>query len=115
MHGFPTTRVLKHGRTTGWTAGFVAEIFSDCQREEGVITKEICVIDLPLAYPDSTFSAKGDSGSVVIDTKSRIVGVVHGGGTRLSGGKRMSYVTPIEYLLEEFERALGCSVEINIE
>jgi hypothetical protein len=66
---------LKHGRTTGWAAGSLNDIESNVQ-DRDTITKELCIINIPNTY---VFSAKGDSGSTIIDFSGRIVGILHGG------------------------------------
>jgi hypothetical protein len=96
-------RVLKHGRTTHWTAGVVNEIKSDCQREQGEIITELCVLNL---IKRVEFTRPGDSGTLVIDYHGRAVGVAHGGGTPLSEGTEYHYVTPIEWLFEDIKDTL---------
>jgi hypothetical protein len=59
------------------------------------------------------FSHAGDSGSIVFDFKGRIVGMVHGGCAR-DGVYAMerTYITPMEWLLEDIETQLGVRVSI---
>ena len=96
-------RVLKHGRSTHWTAGVVNEIKSDCQRELGEISTELCVLN---RTRNAEFTRRGDSGALVIDYHGRAVGVAHGGGALLSGCTQFHYVTPIEWLFEDIKDAL---------
>ena len=71
-------RVVKHGRSTGWTCGTLNELRSDCRHvlpgQPDLITTEWCVFNLPHV---EHFSSKGDSGAAVIDFNGKIVGMVH--------------------------------------
>jgi hypothetical protein len=61
------------------------------------VSKEWAVISLDKA--SGGFSAKGDSGSVVVDGLGRIVGMITGG----SGATETSdvtFVTPIDFIME---------------
>jgi len=110
MDGDPCLRVIKHGRTSGWTGGEVNGLRSDCQRAEGVYSTEICVLNLRHMM---VFSHAGDSGSIVFDFKGRIVGMLHGGNA--SAGvlsMERTYVTPMEWLVEDIETQLGVRVSI---
>jgi hypothetical protein len=50
-----------------------------------------------------TFSAKGDSGSVVVDGAGRVVGIVTGGGGA-TDSIDVTYVTPITFVMEIVRR-----------
>ncbi|PMD42944.1 hypothetical protein L207DRAFT_563751 [Hyaloscypha variabilis F] len=107
--GFPSLRVLKYGRTTHWTVGISNEVLSDCQRENGIISKEWCVIDDNL-HRGGRFSDRGDSGAMVFDYHGHLAGMIHGGGVPKASGKQMTYVTPIEWVFQNIERTLGVEV-----
>jgi hypothetical protein len=110
--GFPSFRVIKYGRTTHWTVGVSNEVLSDCQRENGRISKEWCIIDEDTRR-ERAFSDRGDSGAIVFDFKGRIAGMIHGGGVLKASGKSMTYATPIEWLFESIEQALGVSLRLE--
>ncbi|OBT75521.1 hypothetical protein VF21_04956 [Pseudogymnoascus sp. 05NY08] len=96
-------RVVKHGRTSGWTSGSLNEIRSDCSLEGR--TTEYCVVNVPDL---NRFSYGGDSGSCVLDLNGRIVGMLHSGnGTNVRFGSEITYVAPIECLLEDMKETLG--------
>ena len=59
-------RVVKNGRTTGWTAGISNEIRTDC-RVNGLDTEEWCILS-GTEYP---FASPGDSGALVVDSDGR--------------------------------------------
>lgn len=107
--GFPSFRVVKYGRTTHWTVGVSNEVLSDCQRENGRISKEWCIIDEDTRRAGA-FSDRGDSGAIVFDFKGRIAGIIHGGGVPKASGKSMTYATPIEWLFENIERTMGVAL-----
>jgi hypothetical protein len=107
-------RVLKHGRTSGWTAGSLNQLASNCSRNEGegerqLVTTELCVVNLySKTRPFNNFSFEGDSGASVIDLKGRVVGMLHGGnGKSQHHALEIAYVTPMEWVLEQIREALG--------
>lgn len=106
----PCMRVVKCGRTTGWTMAEVASIRSDCQRTEGIISTEIFIPD---SRASAQFSTLGDSGSIILDFGGRVVGMIHGGnGIEGSTENIATYATPIEDLLKDIEKELGVAVAI---
>ena len=77
-----------------------------------MITKEWCILDLP--WDQSwRFSKCGDEGSIVLNYRCRIAGFLYGGGTSKSAGKDITYITPIEWLLEDIEKTLGVTVHFS--
>ncbi|OBT81969.1 hypothetical protein VE02_09313 [Pseudogymnoascus sp. 03VT05] len=96
-------RVVKHGRTSGWTAGSLNEIRSDCCFQDR--TTEYCVVNLPGM---NRFSYKGDSGSCVLDLDGKIMGMLHSGnGENQPFGAEITYVTPMEWLLKDIKETLN--------
>ncbi|KAK0207623.1 hypothetical protein IW262DRAFT_1281921 [Armillaria fumosa] len=91
--------VLKRGKTTGLTVGRANNIFSYlCNYSgDGQISKEWAI--LPYDNKSGAFSAKGDSGSVIVDGAGRIGGLLTGGaGTKDS--LDVTYATPIDFILK---------------
>ena len=108
--GFQTFRVVKFGRSTHWTAGVSNEIHSCCSYPGfSTISTEWCVIDVNGA---SRFSQPGDSGSAVFDYRGRIAGILHGAGICGKVGRTTTYVTPFEWVLQDIESTLACTVRI---
>lgn len=81
--GYECFRVLKHGRTTGWTAGSLNQLDSNCRRDEEkkqpFVTRELCVVNIISDAKLSVFSMGGDSGACVINLDGRATGMLHGG------------------------------------
>jgi hypothetical protein len=101
--------VWKFGRTTHFTFGIVSDILTDYHAANGVISDELMVKD-----PEQilAFTKDGDSGSLVWDADGYVSALAWGGKV----GSFVTYVTPIEYVLEDIQRAcnakdvrLGCS------
>jgi hypothetical protein len=97
----PCIMVLKRGRTTGLTVGRANNIFSYTRNHPGDndsgVSKEWAI--LPFDNESGAFSAKGDSGSAVVDGAGRIGGLLTGGaGTTDSSD--VTYVTPISFVLK---------------
>jgi hypothetical protein len=87
--------VLKRGRTTDLTVGkattFVSYTRKYFSERDTAVSKEWAVI--PLDKEFGPFSAKGDSGSIVVDGLGRIAGI-------LTDSSDVTYVTPIEFIME---------------
>lgn len=96
--------VWKCGRTTHHTFGVASGILSMYQSSNQVISDEWMVKDKNQNGNDS-FSKDGDSGSFVWDSEGYVVGM-------LWGGKEQSfvtYVTPMEAILEDIKIVCGAS------
>ncbi|KAH8119864.1 hypothetical protein DFH11DRAFT_1556979 [Phellopilus nigrolimitatus] len=93
--------VLKNGNTSGLTVGRLNNVRSVVRHyfegQPGVASKEVAV--LPRTSKSGAFSAPGDSGSVVVDGKGRVCGILTGGdgATDVSD---VTFVTSINFLLK---------------
>jgi len=101
QNGEACITVLKRGRSTNLTLGrattFVSYTRKYISENDAAVSKEWVVI--PLDKESGGFSAKGDSGSVVVDSLGRIVGMATSG----SGATETSdvtFVTPIDFIME---------------
>lgn len=65
---------------------------------------EYCVVNIPgLNY----FSYQGDSGACVVDTKGRVVGMLHSGnGENIPFGAEITYLTPMEWIIQDIKDTL---------
>ena len=92
--------VLKRGRTTNVTVGKVLGVIAYVRKyfteDDTAVSKELAVI--PLDKESGPFSAKGDSGAVVVDGRGRIAGILTGGGGATDSCD-VTYVTPIDFIL----------------
>ncbi|KAH8987174.1 hypothetical protein EDB92DRAFT_1948708 [Lactarius akahatsu] len=105
----PCIIVLKRGKTSGLTVGCANNVFSYTRKYLGDnnigISKEWAILPFDAwtggshDFSAKDFSAKGDSGSVVVDGAGRIGGLITCG-----GGKTdfidITYVTPIGLILK---------------
>jgi len=96
--------VVKTGNTTGFTIGRLTGIDSFTREIDayGIQSTSMEVAILPYSHKDKAFSAPGDSGSIVVDGKGRIVGVLTAG----SGPTEttdVTYVTPFYWVLERIK------------
>jgi hypothetical protein len=96
-------KVQKYGRTTGWTQGEVAETnvtVDVCYEVRGLI---FCVKQArfvgQIGISDGTFSAGGDSGSLIVtdDANNNPVGLL------FAGGSTRTFANPIVAVLEAFD------------
>jgi len=93
--------VVKNGKTTGVTIGRLTGIESIIRDYDdyGLKKTSMEVAVYPYSHKDGAFSAKGDSGSIVVDGGGRIVGLLTGGSGLLESTD-ISYVTPYFWLEE---------------
>lgn len=104
QEGSKCLMVIKRGKTTGLTIGRANNIFSFTRQSFGhgdpQISKEWAI--LPFDTESGAFSDKGDSGSVIVDGRGRIGGLLTGGaGDTLSSD--IAYATPIDFLLRRMQ------------
>ncbi|KAH9053062.1 hypothetical protein EDB87DRAFT_1676932 [Lactarius vividus] len=96
----PCIIVLKRGRTTGLTVGRANNVFSCTRKYFGDnntgISKDWVVLPFDNSHRNRSgdFSAKGDSGSVVVDGAGGIGGLITGGAGK-ADRVDFTYVTPI--------------------
>ena len=100
----PCLMVIKRGNTTGLTVGRANNIFSYARNyyndNKTETSKEWAI--LPFDSKSGPFSAKGDSGSVIVDRLGRIGGLLTGGAGATSS-LDITYATPIGFLLKRMQ------------
>ncbi|KAK7047555.1 hypothetical protein VNI00_006323 [Paramarasmius palmivorus] len=89
--------VLKRGNTTGLTVGRANDVFSYIRTGQAGVSKEWAI--LPSGSKSGAFSAKGDSGSVIVDGRGRIGGLLTGGSGDIPC-LDITYATPMTFLLK---------------
>jgi hypothetical protein len=113
--------VVKRGRTTGTTKGRIRFIY-DSVRIEGTreTTSELTIVST--AYLNM-FSVREDSGAPVVDQAGRVLGIVFGGssgepmelaGHESLGRVRVSYVSPIDLIVDRIHEVTGKTIIIDI-
>jgi hypothetical protein len=110
----PVIMVIKNGSTSGLTVGRLNNIRS-CNRRCGQLagkSMEIAVLPRQPDYRKSIpFSVRGDSGSVVVDGKGRVCGMLTSGHGDDSLVSDITYVTSINFLLK---RLADHGIQANI-
>ncbi|KAI0040893.1 hypothetical protein FA95DRAFT_1576687 [Auriscalpium vulgare] len=98
--------VVKNGATTGATLGRATGIESFVReyKKYAISSTFMAVAVYPYSHKDGAFSAGGDSGSVVADANSRIVGMIIGG-TGLLETTDVTYVMPSSFLFQRIKKA----------
>jgi hypothetical protein len=98
--------VVKNGAATGVTLGRATGIESFVReyKDYGISLTSMEIAVYPYSHKDGAFSARGDSGSVVGDANSRIVGMLTGG-TGLTDSTDVTYVSPYYFLNEQIKKA----------
>ena len=97
--------VAKNGKTTGPTLGRLTgmESFVCTYTEDGIKKTSIEVAACPYDNKDGAFSGPGDSGSIVVDSKGRAVGllVASAGATEVID---VTYLTPYWWIEEQMKK-----------
>ena len=90
----PDFLVMKDGAATGLTVGCLTGMESFVCTSAGRESVELAVYNFGYKEEPRVFSAKGDSGSLIIDGLGRMIGLLHAG----TGGRDdvdVSYATPM--------------------
>jgi len=105
QNGNACIMVLKCGKTIGLTVGcattFVSYTRKHLSNNDTAVSKELTT--LPFDHSSGAFSAKGDSGSVVVDGAGRVVGILTSGGGS-ADSIDLTYITPIAFVMEIIHR-----------
>jgi hypothetical protein len=98
--------VVKNGTTTGVTLGRATSIESFVReyKDYAIHSTSMQVAVYPYSHKDRAFSAPGDSGSLVGDANSRIVGMLTGGAGQ-TDSTDVTYVSPYYFLDERIKKA----------
>jgi len=104
VHGEKCLPVVKNGLTTGTTVGRTngLESFTRIYNEYGIKQNSIEIAVLPYDRAHGTFSAAGDSGSIVLSRDGRIVGILTGG-VGPTDETDISYLTPYWWVEQEIK------------
>jgi hypothetical protein len=122
QNGDPCLIVLKRGNGSGLTIGLANDVFSYSRNYDdngnAVTSKEWGI--LPLDSKSRAFSVKGDSGSVIVDGRGRMGGLLTGGcgqsevrGSPPSLDLDITYATPINFLLKRMHENGLANPNIN--
>lgn len=97
--------VVKNGNSTGVTFGRATGIMSFVREyfEDGTHKTSMEVAIYSYGNKDGTFSAPGDSGSIIADGEGRILGLLTGGAGRpgQTDSVDVTYATPFYWLFDE--------------
>ena len=98
--------VVKNGNSTGVTLGRMPGIKSLTRvyEEGGISLTSMEIAIYPYSHHDGAFSDLGDSGSVIGDANSRIVGMLTDGGG-LADSTDVTYATPYYFLDKRIKKA----------
>ncbi|KAF8837533.1 hypothetical protein BDN67DRAFT_185210 [Paxillus ammoniavirescens] len=98
--------VVKNGNSTGVTIGRATGIESFVREYDdyGIRSTSMEVAIYPYSHEDGAFSAPGDSGSVIADANSRIVGILTGS-TGLTDFTDVTYASPYYWVEKCIKKA----------
>lgn len=102
----PFLPVLKNGNATGLTCGRASGLVSFVRTHaaDGAAETSIALAVYPYSYKHGAFAAPGDSGSIVVDGRGRVVGLLSSG-----AGKAheidVAYLTPYYWLEQRIKEA----------
>lgn len=95
--------VWKFGRSTHFTFGILSTIHSNYLSTSGIVTDELAIVPHDSMVAEYGFSGKGDSGSLVWDSDGYVSGLLWGGPVNSVA----TYITPMEYVLEDIRQVCG--------
>lgn len=103
--GEPCLLVIKNGNTTGVTIGRATGIFSYVRKYFSNSTQQTSMewAILPYDNESGAFSARGDSGSIIVDGSGRVGGILTGGAGK-TGSSDITYATPFFWLFPRIQR-----------
>ncbi len=98
--------VVKNGTSTGVTLGRASGIESLVRdyNEYGIKSTSMEIAIYSYSHKDGAFSARGDSGSVIGDANSRIIGMLTSGAGQ-TDSTDITYVSPYYFLDEQIKKA----------
>ncbi|THV02724.1 hypothetical protein K435DRAFT_836237 [Dendrothele bispora CBS 962.96] len=117
QNGEPCLVVIKRGNATGLTVGRATNIcsyvryYNDGMRSSEP-SKEWTI--LPFDSKSGSFSDKGDSGSVIVDGRGRMGGLLIGGTGKNTQCLDLTYATPIDFLLRRMESRGLCKPNVDL-
>jgi hypothetical protein len=108
--------VVKHGLATGTTIGRVTgmESFTRTFNEYGIKETSMEIGVLPYGNGNRPFSTPGDSGSIVLDRKGRILGMVNGGAGS-TDEIDITYLTPYSFIEKDIKKYFPKSFLYDVE
>jgi hypothetical protein len=103
--GEPSLLVIKNGNTTGVTIGRATGIFSYVRKYFDNNTHQTSMewAILPYDHKSDVFAAPGDSGSIIVDGRGRIGGLLTGGAGNAEDSD-IIYATPFFWLLPRIKQ-----------
>jgi hypothetical protein len=111
-NGDPCLMVIKRGNTTGLTIGRANDVYSYSRNyyddDSPKTSKEWAI--LAFDCKSGPFSEKGDSGSLIVDGRGRIGGLINGGA---GDTPDITYATPINFLLKRIHSHGFSKAHIN--
>ena len=104
--GEPCLLVIKNGHTTGVTIGRATGIFSYVRKYFGNSTHQTSMewAILPYNNKSGAFSARGDSGSIIVDGRGRVGGMLTGGAGKAESPD-ITYATPFFWLFPRIQQS----------
>jgi hypothetical protein len=94
----PCLIVLKDGGTSDLTVGRYAGLEAYLCNDLGQESKELVIYNYNKQSGD--FSAKGDSGSLIVDGMGNMVGILHSGMPK-GASSHVTYATPAWWIIEQ--------------
>ena len=99
-NGEPCLIVMKNGNATDLTVGCYASLEAYLCDDLGVESIELAIYNYD--KKSGSFSAKGDSGSLIFDGEGRMVGIIHSGMPK-GGNNHVTFATPAWWALEQLK------------
>jgi Equine arteritis virus serine endopeptidase S32 len=98
--GEPCLIVMKDGNATDLTVGRYAGLEAYLCDDLGVESTELAIYNYD--KQSGSFSAKGDSGSLIFDGEGHMVGILHSGIPK-GGSNHITYATPAWWAIQQLK------------
>jgi hypothetical protein len=95
--------VQKSGRTTEHTQGTVQAVNGTVNVKYGIFEKATFVDQIIVEAPTGDFSAGGDSGSAVLDSDNKLIGLLFAGSEGQGGQPGSTIINPIRYVFSQLD------------
>jgi hypothetical protein len=93
--------VQKSGRTTEHTQGAVQAVNATVSVKYGIFEKATFVDQIIVEAPTGDFSAGGDSGSAVLDSEKKLIGLLFAGSEGQEGQPGSTIINPIRHVFSQ--------------
>jgi hypothetical protein len=119
-----TFQVVKRGRTSGFTGGTIQawDTSGSINKHDGSLHRNYDHVMVITPNPDpaspgtgTDFSLPGDSGSAILDTGGKVVGILFGGSSATATASGSALAFPIQTLVDKFATGVAAARRLTLQ